>query len=114
MFVGSKGIMATTERGEGVWLLPSARWKEYKLPPELLTRSPGHMADWIRAAKGGDPSCSDFKITSPYAEWLALTAITMRVGGKLEWDAKNLRFTNSEEANKYVKPHFREGWELKL
>lgn len=114
VFVGSKGVMATCNRGEGVWLLPSARWKEYTLPPELLTRSPGHMEDWIRAAKGGDPGCSDFKITSPYAEWLALTAITMRVGGKLEWDAKNMRFTNNAEANKYVKPQFREGWELKL
>ncbi len=114
VFLGSKGVMATTMRGEGVWLLPSSRWKEYKLPPELLTRSPGHMADWLRAAKGGEMSCSDFSIASPYAEWLALTAITMRVGGKLEWDAKNMRFTNSEEANKYVKPRFRQGWELKL
>jgi hypothetical protein len=72
------------------------------------------MQDWIRAAKGGDPGCSDFKIAAPYAEWLALTAITMRVGGKLDWDAKNMHFTNSAEANKYVKPQFREGWELKL
>ena len=35
-------------------------------------------------------------------------------GKKLEWDSKNMRFTNSEEANKYVKSAFREGWELKL
>ena len=34
--------------------------------------------------------------------------------GKLDWDSKNLRFTNSAEANKYVKPMFRKGWELKL
>jgi hypothetical protein len=72
------------------------------------------MLDWIRACKGGDNSCSDFSIAVPYAEWLALTAISMRVGGKLNWDAENMRFTNSEEANKYVKPHFREGWEMKL
>ncbi|MCW5963813.1 MAG: Gfo/Idh/MocA family oxidoreductase [Bryobacterales bacterium] len=114
VFVGSKGIMATSNRGEGVWLLPSARWREYKLPPQLLTRSPGHMADWIRACKGGEPSCSDFRLAVPYAEWLALTAIAMRVGGKLDWDAANMRFTNSEEANKHVKPQFREGWDLKL
>ncbi len=114
VFVGTKGIMATSNRGEGVWLLPSARWKEYKLPPQLLTRSPGHMADWVRACKGGAASCSDFRIAVPYAEWLALTAIAMRVGGKLEWDGANMRFTNNEEANKYVKPQFRDGWEMKL
>ena len=114
VFIGTKGIMSTRERGEGVQLLPAARWKDYVLPPQLLTRSPGHMLDWVRACKGGDASCSDFSITAPYAEWLALAAIAFRVLGKLDWDSKNLRFTNSGEANKYVKPLFRRGWELKL
>ena len=114
VFIGTRGIMATCNRGEGVWLLPSSRWKEYVLPPQLLTRSPGHMLDWIRACKGGDPSCSDFSITAPYAEWLTVAAIAMRVPGKLDWDSKNLRFTNNVEANKYVKPVFRKGWELKV
>jgi len=114
VFIGTKGVMATCNRGEGVWLLPSARWKEYVLPPPLLTRSPGHMLDWVRAAKGGDPSCSDFNIAVPYAEWLTLIAIAFRVPGKLEWDSRNLRFTNNADANRYLKPVFRKGWELKL
>ena len=114
VFVGTKGIMTTCNRGEGVQLLPAARWAEYKLPPQLLTRSPGHMIDWVRACKGGDPSCSDFSIAAPYAEWLALAAIALHVPGKLEWDAKNLRFTNNPDANKFVRPVFRKGWELKV
>jgi predicted dehydrogenase len=114
VFLGTKGIMATCDRGEGVHLLPAARWREYVLPPQLLTRSPGHMLDWIRACKGGDPGCSDFSVTAPYAEWLALAAIAYRVPGKLEWDSRNLRFTNSPEANQYVKPVFRQGAALKL
>jgi len=114
VFIGTKGIMATCNRGEGVWLLPSSRWKEYVLPPQLLTRSPGHMLDWIRACKGGDRSCSDFSITVPYAQWLALTVIAFRVPGRLDWDSRNLRFTNSAEANKYIKPVVRKGWELKV
>ena len=114
VFIGTKSIMSTAQRGEGVHLLPASRWKDYVLPPQLLTRSPGHMLDWVRACKGGDPSCSDFAISAPYAEWLALAAIALHVPGKLEWDAKNLRFTNSPEASKFVKPVFRKGWELKL
>ncbi len=114
VFIGSKGIMATCDRGEGVWLLPAARWAEYQLPPPLLTRSPGHMLDWVRACKGGVPGCSDFSITAPYAEWLSLIAIALRVPGKLQWDSKNLRFTNSPEANKYVRPFARKGWEMAL
>lgn len=114
VFVGTKGLMATVERGEGVHLLPKARWAEYVLPPQLLTRSPGHMADFIRAAKGGDPSCSHFGISGPYTEWMLLGVIAFRVPGKLLWDAKTMRFTNNAEANKYVRPVFRKGWELKL
>ncbi|MEZ5401279.1 MAG: Gfo/Idh/MocA family oxidoreductase [Bryobacteraceae bacterium] len=114
VFVGTKGVMATVSRGEGVHLLPASRWQDYKLPPQLLTRSPGHMRDWIRYCKGGDPSCSHFGIAGPYTEWMLLGAIAMRVPGKLLWDSKALRFTNSAEANKWVRPTFRPGWELKL
>jgi predicted dehydrogenase len=114
VFVGTKGIMSTVERGEGVKLLPESRWQDYVLPPQLLTRSPGHMTDWVRYCKGGEPSCSNFSIAAPFAEWMLLGVIAFRVPGKLEWDTKNLRFTNSAEANKYVKPVFRKGWELKL
>jgi predicted dehydrogenase len=114
VFIGTKGVMATRERGEGVHLLPAERWASYVLPPQVLTRSPGHMQDWIRACKGGDPGCSDFNITVPYAEWLALMAVAYRVPGKLEWDSKNMRFTNNAEANKFLKPTFRKGWEMKL
>jgi hypothetical protein len=83
------------------------RSKDYVLPPQLLTRSPGHMLDWVRACKGGDPSCSDISISAPYAEWLTLAVIAFRVPGKLEGDARNQRFTNSPAANQYVKPVFR-------
>jgi len=114
VFVGSKGMMSTVNRGEGVQLLPAAQWKDFELPPQLLTRSPGHMRDWVRACKGGDAACSNFSVSAPFAEWMVLGVIAFRVPGKLEWDSKNLRFTNSVEANKYVKPAFRKGWELKL
>ena len=36
VFVGTKGHMATTSRGEGVWLLPASRWADYKLPSQML------------------------------------------------------------------------------
>ena len=80
VFIGTKGIMATCNRGEGVWLLPSSRWKEYVLPPQLLTRSPGHMLDWIRACKGGEPACSNFGVAGPFAEWVTLGASEVNLG----------------------------------
>jgi hypothetical protein len=114
VFVGSKGYMATSGRGEGVWLLPASKWADYRLPPQLLQRGINHQQDWIRACKGGAPGVSEFAVTTKYIEWLILGAVALRVPGKLLWDSKNMRFTNNEEANKYLKPYLRKGWELKL
>ena len=112
VFVGTKGFLGTGGRGESVGLLPGTRWAEYKLPPRLLTRSPGHQRDWVRACKGGEPACSHFGIAGPYTEWMVLGAIAARVPGKLLWDPKKMEFTNNREANKYVRPVFRKGWEF--
>ena len=79
----------------------------------MLTRSPGHQRDWVRACKGGEPACSNFGVAGPYTEWMVLGAVATRVEGKLLWDAKKMEFTNNREANKYVKPVFSKGWELK-
>ena len=123
IFVGSKGYMGTSGRGEGVGLLPGAKWAEYKLPNAYLQRSPGasfgdnhsaHCRDWVRACKGGTPACSHFGIAGPYTEWLVLGAVATHFEGKLMWDAAKLEITNNKEANRWVKPVFRKGWDIKL
>ena len=114
LFIGSKGYMATGARGESVRLVPESKMKDFKKPPQVLKRSPGHFQDWIRACKGGIAPCSNFSIAGPYVEWLLLGTICWRFPNeKLMWDSKNLRFTNNEKANEYIKPNFRKGWELK-
>jgi predicted dehydrogenase len=112
LFIGSKGILTTGEYGERTRLLPDARMKDFQKPPQFLTRSPGHYRDWIRAAKGGEPSCSDFKYAAPFTEWMLLGIIAMKFEGKLEWDAARMRFTNRPEANQFLKPYIRKGWKF--
>lgn len=113
VFVGTKGFMGTTGRGEGVRMIPEARMRGFKKPPEVIERSPGHIKDWIRACKGGPEACSNFSIAAPFTEWLLLGTISWRFPNqKLLWDAKNLRFTNNEQANAFVKPFMRKGWEM--
>jgi len=113
IFIGTKGYMGTGGRGESVRLIPEAKMKDFKKPAEVIKRSPGHYKDWIQACKGGDPACSNFSISGPYTEWMLLGAICWRFPNeKLLWDGKNLRFTNNEKANEFIKPHFRKGWEL--
>ena len=114
IFVGTKGLLGTGGRGESWRLLPQSKMEGYKKPDPVLKRSPGHFADWIRACKGGEAACSNFHISGPYAEWMLLGAICWRFPNeKLLWDGNNLRFTNNEKANEFVKPQFRKGWELK-
>ncbi len=52
LFVGDKGFITTGTYGQYTRLLPAEKMKDYKFPAPLLTRSPGHYRDWIRAAKG--------------------------------------------------------------
>jgi hypothetical protein len=114
IFVGSKGHLGTSGRGEGVGLLPGSRWAEYRLPNAYLTRSPGHQADWVRACKGGAPACSHFGIAGPYTEWLVLGAAAVHTDARLMWDNAKGEFTNGKQVMQWVKPTYRKGWEIKL
>jgi hypothetical protein len=41
-----------------------------------------------------------------------VSEITGETGQKLQWDAEEERFTNSEEANRFLDPPRRKGYEL--
>lgn len=112
VFIGDKGILTTGTYGEGTRLLPTDKMADFRMPDPTLTRSPGHYRDWLRACKGGDPSCSNFNVAAPFVEWMLLGVIALRVQGKLEWDAAKMRFTNNNEANQYLKPKLRKGFTI--
>lgn len=113
LFIGEKGMMTTGCYGERTRLVPAAKMQDYKMPAQLLTRSPGHYRDWIRAAKGGEQACSNFGVASPFVQWMLLGVIAMKYPNqKLEWDARNMKITNMAEANKWLKPVIRKGWKF--
>jgi hypothetical protein len=112
VFIGDKGIITTGTYGEQTRLLPVEKMRDYKFPSPLLTRSPGHYRDWIRACKGGDPACSNFNVAAPFVEWMLLGVIALRVEGKLEYDQSKMKITNNAEANKYLVPAVRKGWSI--
>ena len=104
--------LTTGTYGDVTRLIPVERMKDYRMPQPLLTRSPGHMRDFIRAAKGGEPACSNFDVAAPFVEWMLLGVIALRFPGKLEYDPAKMRITNNEEANKLLKPYIRKGWDF--
>jgi hypothetical protein len=110
LFMGDKGMITTGTYGENTRLLPVEKMQDYNFPQPILTRSPGHYHDWIRACKGGEAACSNFSIAGPFTEWIALGVISLHFEGKLEWDPAKMRITNNAEANKFIRPTFRKGW----
>ncbi len=74
----TKGMLTTGTYGEVTRLIPIEKMKDYQMPAPLLTRSPGHMRDFIRACKGGDPACSNFDVAAPFVEWMLLGVIALR------------------------------------
>ena len=112
LFVGDKGMITTGTYGENTRLLPMEKMRGYEFPREFLTRSPGHYRDWIRSCKGGDQACSNFSVAAPFTEWITLGVLALRFEGKLDWDSKNMRITNHEEANRFLRPSLRKGWSI--
>lgn len=119
--MGDNGRMLVGEKGKilGSRPLPLAKFKDYQGPPKKLERSIGHYKEWIEACKGGKPAGSNFDWAGPLAEAVLLGNVALRHSlrqeltlEKLNWDAANLRITNLEEANKFLRREYRAGWSL--
>ena len=112
LFRSDKGVITTGTYSDKTRLVPPERMKDYKFPPQFLTRSPGHYRDWIRACKGGEPACANFDYSGPFTEWVLLGVVALRAEGKLLWDAKRMKITNHREAGRFVKSNYRKGWKV--
>jgi predicted dehydrogenase len=110
LFVGSKGMMVASHRNHV--LLPEDRFRDFKRPEPTIANSPGHWAEWVRAAKTGAPTGSNFE----YAGWLTeanhLGNVAYRVGRKIEWDPEKLCVPNAPKAEPFIRREYRNGWAL--
>ena len=89
--------------------------QSYKRPPRTLPRvSFKSIAtdEWLRACRGGEKASCNFDVGGLLAEVVQLGNIAIRRGKKLAWDGPNMRFTNDDEANKYIREPYRKGWSL--
>src|SRR6266704_580992 len=100
-------------------IIPESKATAYGEPPKQLPRSPGHYQEWINACKGDQAPGSNFDWAGPLAEAVLLGNVALRshlreemTRKKLLWDPPNMRFTNSTEANQFLRREYREGWTL--
>ena len=112
--IGDKGTIIYGSHGAGgVRIIPQSKMDEYKRPAKTIPRVKDHYQDWLQAIKNGGKAGSDFSYGGPLTEIAMLGVIAIKMAGtKLEWDAENMKFTNSSEANQFVNPPYRSGWTL--
>jgi hypothetical protein len=115
IFVGDKGKIMSGTYSENPRIIPEAKMKAYKRPPQTIPRGPeaSHEQNWIDACKGKTKAVSSFDYIGPFTETVLLSNLAVLYPGeKLQWDGPNLKVTNFAKANDFVKPKFREGWSL--
>ena len=72
-----------------------------------------HHHQFVDACLGKGKVTTPFDYGGRLTEAVLMGCIANRFPGKtLEWNAKDLKFTNCPEANKFLKRTYREGWDL--
>ena len=133
LFIGTKGKLLFDCYGANPRLLPTKLMKEKKMPKQTIKRVPeGHYLQWVNACIAGHGNAevsSPFEYAGPLTESILMGNLAIRswmlknpkltgwgdkyLGRKrLLWDAKNMKITNFDEANQFVKRNYRDGWSL--
>jgi predicted dehydrogenase len=111
LFIGDKGMITCGGWAGRPSLLPGSKDEAYKRPAKTLPRSKGHHRDWLAACKGGTPASSNFQYGAALTEVGLLGLVALRVGKKIQWDAKAMKATNTPAADALIKESYRAGWE---
>lgn len=106
LYVGDDGVMLRDR------VFPASRAKKFAGVPQTLPRRSGTWGEWWEACQGGEMAGCHFQWAGLLTEFVLLGNIAIRVGKRLEWDARATRFTNDEAANKLVGADYRNGWSL--
>ncbi|HEX7071123.1 MAG TPA: Gfo/Idh/MocA family oxidoreductase [Rhodothermales bacterium] len=113
MFVGDAGKILCHFHGNGPRVLGTSTAANAPAIPAPEVEIVDGADEWIRAYKNGGRSRGAFENVEALAEATALGGVAFRVAGKrLLWDSANLRITNDEDANRFVRRTYREGWEI--
>ena len=109
MVIGTEGALLLAHQA-GPVLLPKAKFAGFA-KPKVPARN--HYHHFLDACLGGEMCESHFLQTGPMAETIILGTVAIRVPDTvLQWDAAQLRITNSEAANTLLRRSYRKGWEV--
>jgi len=110
LFVGADG-MIISDYGKHQ-LLPVERFADFQRPEPSIPTSIGHHKEWVEAIKQGGTTTCNFDYSGALTEAVLLGVASYRSGEAIEWDAENLKVTNSPEAQQFIHKEYRAGWTL--
>ncbi len=109
MVIGTEGALLLGLQ-TGPRLLPTAKFKGH---PKPVVPPRNHYHHFVDACLGGLMTESHFQQTGPMAEAILLGTVAIRLPDTiLRWDSHHLRVTNSTDANKLLRRHYRKGWQV--
>ncbi|MBX9783921.1 MAG: Gfo/Idh/MocA family oxidoreductase [Chitinophagaceae bacterium] len=122
---GAKGKMMCGTYGSNPKLLPTSRMQNLNVKQSIKRVPEGHYLQWVNACIAGygkNELSSPFEYAGPLTESILMGNLALRswmlkdasdkFNGrkKLTWDAMNMKITNFDEANQFVKREYRSGW----
>ena len=112
---GSKGLLMADYTAQSPRLIPEISMQKFvknRLSSTIPRVPGGHFQQWVQACKGRCKAEADFAYGSLLTEICHLGNIAKRVDSRILWDAQNMRVTNNESANQYVRREYRQGWTI--
>lgn len=127
IFEGTKGKLMADCYGANPRLLPLSKMNDLNVQQKLDRVPEGHYFQWVNACIAGYGKMqlsSPFEYSGPFTESVLLGALALKayqmkgISGqgnpgrkKLLWNASDMKITNLDEANQFVKREYRKGWE---
>lgn len=135
LFIGTKGKMMASTYSADPRLLPLSKNQQIKVPEKFARvkdGANGHYAQWVEACIAGHGKhelSSPFEIAGPLTEALLMANLAIRANDvqvnnaqgkasypgrniKLLWDNDQMKVTNFDAVNQFVKRDYRKGWSL--
>ncbi|HWK07159.1 MAG TPA: Gfo/Idh/MocA family oxidoreductase [Puia sp.] len=129
IITGTKGKIMCGCYASNPTLLPTSRTKEINVPQTLARVPEGHYVQWVNACIAGygvKQVSSPFEYAGPLTETILMGNLALRSWNikdakgnfpgrkKLLWDAVNMKITNFDEANQFVKRQYSDGYKLTM
>ncbi len=113
LIVGSKGKILGGFRGENPVLLPEQKMASRPETEKINSRDVDRKTDqWVYAMLEKQQTEGSFIRAQTITDTINLGAIALIAGKKVDFDARLVKITNDEGANRFLTRDYRPGWEI--